>query len=61
MKQEVPNSIVAKNVVADVSDRGICKEKNCEKKAIIDYNGHGHWVCRYHYDKLNDQFDEEYR
>jgi hypothetical protein len=40
---------------------GICKERNCEEKAVVDYNGHGHWVCQHHYDILSDYFDEEYR
>lgn len=40
---------------------GICKERNCNEPATKDYNGHEHWVCDYHYDKLNDEFDEEYR
>ncbi len=48
-------------VLAEVPDHGICKERNCESKAEIDYNGHNHWVCKYHYEKLSDYFDEEYR
>lgn len=38
-----------------------CMEEGCIQPAAIDYNDHGHWVCMYHYDKLNDEFDEEYR
>ena len=38
-----------------------CMENGCKEEAVIDYNDHGHWVCMYHYDKLNDEFDEEYR
>lgn len=44
-----------------IEDHGICMESNCDKPATKDYNGHGHWVCDRHYDKLNDEFDEEYR
>lgn len=50
-----------KVVLTEVPDKGICKERNCKTKAEKDYNGHGHWVCKYHYEKLNDYFDEEYR
>jgi hypothetical protein len=42
-------------------DLGICKEKNCNDTATADYNGHGHYVCDYHNNKLNDYFDEEYK
>ena len=50
--------------IADVSssaDLGNCLEKNCSEKATKDYNGHKHYVCDYHYRRLNDYFDEEYR
>ena len=40
---------------------GNCLEKNCKEKATKDYNQHGHYVCDYHYEKLNDEFDEDYR
>lgn len=40
---------------------GTCKEENCEEKATKDYNGHKHYVCDFHYDKLNKEFDEDYR
>ena len=42
-------------------DIGNCLENNCEEKATKDYNGHKHYVCDYHYRKLNDEFDEDYR
>jgi len=42
-------------------DIGNCLEDNCEEKATKDYNGHKHYVCDYHYRKLNDEFDEDYR
>lgn len=45
----------------DLPDHGICKENNCDAKAEVDYNGHGHWVCRKHYESLSNYFDEEYR
>lgn len=38
-----------------------CSEKGCTEKATKDYNGHRYWVCNYHYEKLNNYFDEEYR
>ena len=41
-------------------DRGTCIENNCKRKAVKDYNGHGHWVCEDHYDSLNREFDREY-
>lgn len=44
----------------NIKDKGICKEKNCKANATADYNGNGHYVCDYHYQKLNDYFDEEY-
>jgi hypothetical protein len=47
-------------VLNEVPGHGICKERNCESKAEIDYNGHGYWVCRKHYDSLSDYFDKEY-
>ena len=39
----------------------VCKERNCENKAVIDYNGHGHFVCEQHYDSLTKYFEEEYK
>jgi len=39
---------------------GLCME-GCGKPATKDYNGLFHWVCDYHYDKLNDEFDDEYK
>lgn len=49
------------NAEAVAVTHGICKERSCNEPATKDYNGHEHWVCDYHYDKLNDEFDEEYR
>ena len=40
-------------------DNRICKHSNCIEVATMDYNGDK--VCEYHYKKLNDYFDEEYR
>ena len=37
-----------------------CMEPHCMNPATKDYNGHNHFVCDYHYEKLNDYFDEEY-
>lgn len=63
-ESEVKN-IASNTVLAAVPDvdkgHGKCKEKNCEKWATIDYNGHGHWVCKGHYESLSNYFDEEYR
>lgn len=58
-------SEVNKSAIGGVSNcadkgHGICMEKNCNEHATIDYNGHGYWVCDYHYNKLSDEFDEEY-
>jgi hypothetical protein len=36
-----------------------CKHSNCIEVVTMDYNGDK--VCEYHYKKLNDYFDEEYR
>jgi len=33
----------------------------CGKPAVRDYNGHEYWVCKRHFDKLSDEFDEEYK
>lgn len=44
-------------------DRGFgkCQEGKCEEWASKDYNGHGHYVCERHYDKLSEEFDNEYK
>ena len=34
-----------------------CVEGNCKEMATKDYNGHGHWVCDRHYEKLSNDFD----
>jgi len=39
----------------------ICMEKNCNELAAFDYNGMGYFVCPRHDEKLNNEFDEEYR
>ena len=51
----------ANTLSAETTDHGICKEQNCEDIATIDYNGNEHWVCKYHYKKLNNDFDEDYK
>lgn len=38
-----------------------CMERNCENDPVVDYNGHGYWVCGKHYDILSDEFDENYK
>ena len=47
---------------AKTIDKGLgkCMEKHCTSFAVVDYNGHGHWVCKYHDDKLNKEFEDEY-
>jgi len=35
-------------------------EDKC-RPAEIDYNGCGYWVCEFSYDRLNNQFDDEYQ
>jgi acyl-CoA thioesterase YciA len=40
---------------------GRCKYKNCDRFATHDYNGHGYFVCDMHYEKLSDEFDNEYK
>lgn len=48
---------------AQTVDKGLgrCKERYCPNYATTDYNGHGHYVCEYHDDKLNREFEEEYK
>jgi hypothetical protein len=48
-------------VVEGEGKHGICKEILCKQPATKDYNGHGYWVCDDHNDKLDREFDEEYR
>lgn len=48
---------------ADVNEdkgQGICKEKGCDKFAVIDYNGHGHWNCQSCYDRNERYFEANY-
>ena len=49
------------NKIKSSTNLGICKEKNCKQKATNDYNGCKYYVCAYHYKKLNNEFDEEYK
>lgn len=37
-----------------------CTEKNCNKPATTDYNGHRHMLCESHYESLTEHFEEEY-
>lgn len=39
---------------------GKCLEKYCNKFAVTDYNGHGHWVCQSCDDSLQSYFESEY-
>ena len=41
-------------------DKTLCMISYCNEKHVIDYNGCNCIVCQLHYDKLNDEFDEEY-
>jgi len=54
---DVKKEIEKKDSIISVS---ICMEDNCMNPATKDYNGHGHFVCDRHYEKLNNEFDEEY-
>ena len=56
-----PNKQSLIHDVSSSADLGNCLENNCKEKATKDYNGHEHYVCDYHYEKLNDEFDEDYR
>ena len=56
-----PQSLSIADLKAVKNEHGKCKEENCKEPAVVDYNGFGHWVCQYHYDKLSKYFDEEYR
>lgn len=40
---------------------GSCSRCSKQPVGLIDYNGHGHWVCESCFDRLNDEFDEEYK
>ena len=58
---EVREKIAAEEEELIDNKLGICLEENCNDPAKKDYNGHNHYVCEYHYKKLSDEFDEEYR
>ena len=48
---------------ADVNEdkgHGICVEDGCEKYAVVDYNGHGHWNCQRCYDKNERYFEANF-
>lgn len=52
----------SKPIVISSALSGItCTARNCNHPAVGDYNGHGDYACRYHMDKWNDEFDDEYR
>lgn len=40
---------------------GKCMEKFCGKFSVINYNGHGYWVCQGCDDSLQSDFEDEYR
>lgn len=52
-----------KNIIQEnkIINLGTCKYKNCKNSATTDYNGHKYYVCEYHNEYLNNQFDEEYK
>lgn len=51
-----------KKLDEDKKDTGLGMCVRCKHKgARVDYNGHGHWVCKSCDDYLSDEFDEEYR
>lgn len=59
--KEIRQQVERLNGGGEEPDYGFCKEKGCDKKAVIDYNGCGHYVCQSHYDSLSKYFDEEYK
>lgn len=43
-------------------DKGLGMCKRCNKEfAVKDYNGHQYYCCQHCYDKLSDEFDEDYK
>lgn len=54
------SSVVDSAVLNKDKGHGICKEDGCEKFAVIDYNGHGHWNCQSCYDSNERYFEAEY-
>jgi transposase-like protein len=48
-------------VVTSYKKVGDCKRCKRTNIGLIDYSGHEHWVCEGCYDRLNDQFDDEYK
>lgn len=57
-----PTKEAGTDAVADKDmGHGICMEKGCSRFATKDYNGHQHWACDRHFDKLHDEFEDEYR
>lgn len=44
---------------AIVNDVEQCKY--CKRFATHDYNGHGEYVCDYHFEKFSNEFDEDYK
>lgn len=58
--KEQQEEIEHKGVENDLG-HGKCVEKNCDRWAVIDYNGRGHWNCKPCYDRNERYFEEEYR
>lgn len=44
----------------NIKDDTICMYEGCNDFATKDYNSHEYYVCEHHFDKLNDEFDDEY-
>lgn len=42
-------------------NKQICTAEGCNEISVRDYNGHGDYCCEYHWNKWNDEFDEEYK
>ncbi len=58
------NSLPKQQVAGEDKVRNMfinCIEKGCERPAVSDYNGHGHYVCKMHMDSLSREFDNEYK
>ncbi len=47
---------------AQTLDKGLgkCTQKGCINFAVLDYNGHGCWVCKSCDESLTRRFEDEY-
>ena len=61
IKEQLDSIDVPKITIDEDKGHGVCKENGCEKFAVIDYNGHGHWNCQNCYEQNERIFENEYR